>query len=120
METKRSRLTSLKVAPLELKGPEVYSHVRVLKWGASCIQRESSGGFDRRVGKVQLEGFAFTWVRGDVNQVRRNKHLRPRRNRSKWRNEMSDSTNMERKQREQGEQLMHPNGTRHAFHATGK
>lgn len=45
-----------------------YSHVRVLKGRPRCVQCEPSCGFDRRVGKVQLQGFAFTCT-GEVTRT---------------------------------------------------
>lgn len=39
---------------------QLYSHVRVLEGLARRVQRESGGGFDGRVGEVQLQGFTFT------------------------------------------------------------
>ena len=41
--------------------------MRVLEGCPGGVQREPGRGFDRRVGKVQLQSFAFTWDEGKNN-----------------------------------------------------
>lgn len=55
--------SAAKGAPLRAGSlrPPLYSHVRVLEGGGGWDERQPGHGFDWRVGKVQLESFAFTW-----------------------------------------------------------
>lgn len=58
---------------------KAHSHVRVLEGRPGRVQCESSHGFDGRIGKVQLQGFTFTWARETWIKRRGNDQTHPTR-----------------------------------------